>query len=152
MKNTQGTKKALIISITALIIIILDQLTKYLLTGNLGLGEQIILIQNFLYLTNVRNFGAGFSLFQGATQLIIWFSIIVIGVIIYLYDKIPKKLYVQLSTASLLGGIVGNLIDRFRLGYVIDYIDFRIWPTFNIADIAITAGVIGLIIYFLRKK
>jgi len=103
-------------------------------------------------LTNVHNFGAGFSLFQGATQLIIWFSIIVIGIIVYLYDKIPRLLYVQLSTASLLGGIIGNLIDRFRLGYVIDFIDFRVWPTFNIADMAITLGVIGLIIYFLKKK
>ena len=152
MKLTQDTKKALIISITALIIIILDQLTKYFVAGNLEPGTKIILIKNFLYITNVHNFGAGFSLFQGATQLIIWFSIIVVGIIVYLYDKIPKKLYVQLSTASLLGGIIGNLVDRFRFGYVIDFIDFRIWPTFNVADIALTAGVIGLIIYFLKKK
>jgi len=151
MKYTDK-KKTLVISIAAIIIIILDQLIKYIIVKKLEPGRQITLINNFLYLTNIHNFGAAFSLFQGATQPIIWFSVLVIGLIIYFYDKIPKKLYVQLSTALLLGGIIANLIDRVRLGYVIDFIDFRVWPAFNIADSAITLGVIGLIIYFIKKK
>jgi signal peptidase II len=81
-----------------------------------------------------------------------WFSIIVIGVILYIYDRLPKEKLVQIPLALVLGGTFGNLIDRFRFGFVIDFLDFRIWPAFNLADMAITIGVIGLIIYLLFKK
>jgi len=154
MKPMRATekKKILVFSIAAIIIIVLDQITKFLIVKSLEPGKQISIISNFLYLTQMHNFGAAFSLFQGMTTLIIWLSIIVIGIILYVFDKIPRKKYVLVSTALLLGGITGNLIDRIRFGYVIDFIDFRIWPAFNIADSAITIGVIGLIIYLIRKK
>lgn len=145
-------KKALVIFITTSAIIILDQLLKYLIIRKLEPGRQISLISNFLYLTHIHNFGAAFSLFQGETLPLILFSIAVIGIILKLYKKIPDKLYVQISTAFLLGGIIGNLIDRIRLGYVVDFISLTFWPSFNVADSGITLGVIGLIIYFLKKK
>jgi signal peptidase II len=152
MKKDIKKKKALVIFLIILAVVILDQLMKYLVVKRIEPGGQISLINNFLYLTHVHNFGAAFSLFQGAAGLIIWFSVIVIGIILYFYDKLPDLKYAQASASLLLGGIIGNLIDRIRLGYVIDFIDFRFWPAFNVADIAITAGVIGLIIYFIKKR
>ncbi|MBW2977237.1 signal peptidase II [Candidatus Woesearchaeota archaeon] len=151
MKSIKN-KKALTVSITSIIIIVLDQLLKYLIVKRLEPGRQITLISNFLHITNIHNFGAAFSLFQGETLPLILFSIAVIIVIIKLYKRIPKLLYVQISTALLAGGVIGNLIDRIKLGYVIDFIDFTFWPAFNIADSAITLGVLGLIIYFIKKK
>lgn len=130
-------KKVLVIFLTALLIILLDQLTKFL-------AEK--------YLITIHNTGAGFGLFKDSTTLLIWFSIIVIGAILYSYDKIPEKTSIQLFVGLLLGGTIGNLIDRLRLSYVIDFIDLKIWPSFNLADAAITIGVIGLIIYLIRKK
>lgn len=139
--NPQEKKKIFTISIISLIVIFLDQLAKILIV------KQIIPID---YITNT---GASFGLFQDSVSLLIWISIIIIGVIFYLYDKIPvKERIVHIFTALILGGAVGNLIDRIRLRYVIDFIDLKIWPSFNIADAAITIGAIGLIIYLIRKK
>jgi len=133
-------KKLSIILITTISIIFLDQLLKILIT------KSIIPIS---YTTNT---GAGFGLFQDSTSLLIWFSIIVIGIIFYLYDKIPEeKKHIQFSIALILGGALGNLIDRIRFGYVVDFINLRIWPSFNIADAAITLGVIGVIIFLIKK-
>ncbi|GAJ17757.1 unnamed protein product, partial [marine sediment metagenome] len=87
-----------------------------------------------------------------SSNLLLWFAIIVVGVILYLYDKIPDETQIQIFTALILGGTLGNLIDRIKFGYVIDFLDFQIWPAFNLADSAITIGVIGLIIYLIRKK
>jgi len=145
-------KKALIFFLTSISVIILDQLLKYLVVKRLEPGRQITLISNLLHLTQIHNFGAAFSLFQGERLPLILFSIAMIVIIICLYKRIPNKPFVQVSTALLLGGIIGNLIDRIRLSYVIDFIDFKFWPAFNVADSAITLGVIGLIIYLLKKR
>ena len=137
----QSFSKLLIISIISISITLLDQLIKALI------------IKDILPISYTRNTGAGFGLFQDSAVLLIWVSIIVVGIIFYLYDRIPvKEKLVQLSTGLILGGTIGNLVDRIRLGYVVDFIDLNIWPSFNIADAAITIGAIGLIIYFLRKK
>ena len=80
------------------------------------------------------------------------FLLLIIGIIIYYYDKIPKNKYAEISAALILGGAVGNLIDRVLRGHVIDFIDLRIWPSFNIADTAISIGAIGLILYLIKKK
>ena len=133
-------------------IIILDQIAKLAAVHFLDLGESIPLIGNLLYFTMVHNYGAAFGIFQNTVPIIIWISVIAVGFILYYYDRIPRKKYVVCSVALILGGIVGNLIDRIRLGYVIDFIDFRIWPAFNIADSAITIGAVMLVIYLLRKK
>ncbi|GAF74610.1 unnamed protein product, partial [marine sediment metagenome] len=109
------------------------------------------IIKNVFYFSLVKNTGAAFGILKNQTLLLIWFSVIVIGVILFYMDKIPKDKIVQIFTALILGGTISNLIDRLRLGYVIDFINFKIWPAFNIADAAVTIGAIGLIIYFLRK-
>ena len=149
--NATEKKKVLLISLTSVAIVLLDQIIKAIITRNLQLSQSIPIIPNIFHLTYIQNTGAGFGLFQGSTRLLIWFSIIVIGLILYFYDAIPENKYVQASVALILGGTFSNLIDRINLGYVIDFLDFRIWPAFNIADAAITTGVVILIIYILKK-
>ena len=74
-----------------------------------------------------------------------------IGLIFFYYDRIPKKSFVIWMTGLFLAGAVDNLIDRLAYGYVIDFIDFRIWPIFNVADIALALGCVGLIVWFWKK-
>lgn len=144
-------KKSFITLTTALLIIIIDQLTKFFVSKNMPINSSIPFIKNILHITYIQNRGAGFGLFQGQQLILIWISVIVIGIIFYYYDKIPADKSVQLAVGLILGGTIGNLMDRIRLSYVIDFIDFRIWPAFNIADSCITIGVILLIIYLVKK-
>jgi len=130
-KNLRGKYQYGLIS--ALIIVVLDQITKY------------------FQINPIKNTGAGFGILQDQTTLLIWFSIIVIGVIFFIYDKLPENKFVLVTVGFILGGTIGNLIDRIILGYVVDFIDLGFWPAFNIADSALTIGVIGLIIYYWKK-
>ena len=143
--------KHFIFVITIFIIIILDQLTKYIVDKTMYLHQSIPLINNILHFTYIQNTGAGFGILKNMNSLLIWVSVIVIGIILYNYDKIPQKNFPQIATALIIGGAFGNLISRIFIGYVTDFIDFRIWPAFNVADSAITIGAIGLIIYFWKK-
>lgn len=148
MKN----KKVLIISLTAFLIIFFDQLTKFLITKNLKVNQSLDIINNIFHLTFVKNTGAGFGILKGYNILLILISLIVIGTIFYYFRKIKENEYLlQLIIAFILGGTIGNLIDRVRLNYVIDFLDFRIWPVFNVADSFITIGIIGLVIYLWKK-
>ncbi|MEM4263773.1 MAG: signal peptidase II [Candidatus Woesearchaeota archaeon] len=138
----------------ALIIVILDQLTKYLVKSSLSFEQSISVIKNFFQIVLIKNFGIGFGLLNipKARWILVIITIIIIGTILYYYKQIIKKNFLLICTALIFGGAIGNLIDRVLLGFVIDFLDFMIWPAFNIADSAITAGVIGLIIYFSREK
>jgi len=136
----------------AFIALILDQLAKFLIRKNFRLNESFPLIKDFLHLTYVTNTGSAFSLFQGFNLFFIVFSVIAIIAILYSIQKIKEnEKWIQLSVGLLLGGTVGNLADRLALGSVVDFIDFRIWPVFNIADSAITVSVILLIILLWKK-
>jgi len=117
------------IYIIALIVIFLDQITKYIFKN---------------YFTYTKNYGAAFGILQNQQIFFIIISIIVIITIIL----IKKDL---ISLGFLLGGAIGNLIDRSYYGYVIDFIDLKIWPSFNLADAFSTIGVILLIIYIIRN-
>jgi signal peptidase II len=149
--NATEKKKLLLIGWTSAGIVILDQILKFLVIKNMALLQSIPIIPNFLHLTYIQNTGSAFGLCPDSAKLLIWLSIIVIGVIMFLYDRIPEDRCSQLSVSAILAGVFGNLIDRINLGYVIDFIDFRIWPAFNIADAAITIGVIFLIIQIIKK-
>ena len=147
MKN-----KYITIFSTALIIIIIDQLSKFLVKTNFELSQTLPLISNIFHLTYIHNSGAGFGILQQQRWVLIFVSIIVIGFILYYLDKINgKEILLQLLFGFILGGTIGNLIDRVIYGYVVDFLDFRVWPVFNFADSFVTIGVIGLIIYFWKK-
>ena len=148
MKN-----KYIIVFSTALIIILIDQITKFLIRINFQLNETFPIIKNIFRLTYIHNFGAGFGILQQQKWILIFISLIVIGVIFYYFDRIKdKEILLQVLVGFVLGGTIGNLIDRIIYGFVIDFIDFRIWPIFNVADSFVTIGVIGLIIYLWGKE
>ena len=145
-------KKILIISLISFFIVFLDQLTKYLILKNFNVNETVPIINNVFDLTLIKNTGAGFGILKNFNFLLIMISIAVIGIIFYYFKKIKEnQLLLQVLAAFILGGALGNLIDRARLGYVVDFLDFRIWPVFNIADSFVTVGIIGLIVYLWKK-
>ena len=128
--------------LVALLVIIFDQLTKYYVVSNFYLGESVPVIENIFYWTYILNPGAAFGMFEGSR----WFFVVIaIGVLVgiwYMKDEINEGGWMMQYGAALFGGgAIGNLIDRARSGLVIDFFDFRIWPVFNVADIAICVGV-----------
>lgn len=145
-------KKTPTILLAALSVLILDQLTKFFIHQNLGLGQSIPLIRNILHFTYVTNTGSAFSLLKGHNLLFILFSLVVIAFIWYYAKEIKEnEKYLQIAVGLLLGGTLGNLTDRLVHGFVVDFIDFRIWPVFNVADSVVTISVIFLIIFLWKK-
>ncbi len=134
-----------------LAVVILDQFSKYIVVENMALGESIPIIEEVFHLTYILNPGAAFGMFAHNRLFFIAIAVIVIGIIIWERKEILASPWeVKAGCGLFLGGAIGNLIDRARQGLVIDFFDFRIWPVFNIADIAICIGV-GLIIWNLLK-
>lgn len=134
-----------------LAVVILDQFSKYIVVENMALGESIPIIEEVFHLTYILNPGAAFGMFAHNRLFFIAIAVIVIGIIIWACREILASPWeVKAGCGLFLGGAIGNLIDRARQGLVIDFFDFRIWPVFNIADIAICIGV-GLIIWNLLK-
>jgi signal peptidase II len=128
-------------------IIVLDQLTKILIQRNFALHESLEVIENVFHITFVPNYGAAFGILKDKTFFFILTSLIVIISFLFYLKYVPKeKKVLRYALVLQIGGAVGNLIDRIRLGYVIDFLDFRVWPVFNVADMAIVFGV-GLLIY-----
>jgi signal peptidase II len=140
------------IFIIVLAILSLDQLTKVLVTKNLLYNQSIPVIKGIFYITLIHNRGAAFGILKNQVPLFIFTSIFAI-ILIYLNlrDKSQGKFYI-VSLALILAGALGNLIDRIFLGYVIDFLDFRIWPVFNVADSSISIGVILLGLSLLKSK
>lgn len=130
-------KKPYLFFITVVVIIILDQVSKYL-----------VKVLDIPFITNT---GSLFGMFGDSTLLLIWLSIVIIGIFLYYYDRMEDKLCL-IGSGLIVGGAVGNLIDRFAYRAVIDFIDVGWWPSFNIADSAISIGVILLIVYFVIEK
>jgi len=142
------------IFIIVFLILLLDQLSKVLATQNILLNESLPVIDNVFHLTLIHNKGAAFGIFKNQTVLFILVSLLAIVIILYnLKKKKEKRLGISVvSLALILGGALGNFIDRVLLGYVVDFLDFRIWPVFNIADSAITVGAILLGYTILKSK
>ncbi|MBP2256129.1 signal peptidase II [Virgibacillus alimentarius] len=133
-------------------IIGIDQLSKWMVVKNMEIYDQITVIENFFYLTSHRNTGAAWGILEGKMNFFYIITVIVvIGVIFYLhkYGKENKLLAVSLS--FVLGGAIGNFIDRILHKEVVDFLDFIIfnydYPIFNIADSALVVGVILLLIF-----
>ena len=142
-------------------VLVLDQATKVLVDKTMALHQSIEIIPNFADLTYLRNTGAAFGFLAGARSSlrIVFFALIssvAIGCIVYLIRGLrPQRKGLLVSLSLILGGAIGNLIDRLRLGEVIDFIDLHWydihWPAFNVADSAISIGVVLLFIQMLRK-
>ncbi len=143
------------VSILSLFLILLiDQVSKAVISSRLSVGWSIPIIKNVLHITFVKNTGAAFGLFKHNTYFFIAVSVIaviLIGVVLVNSARkgnFSEKFLFHYSLILIMAGALGNLIDRISLRYVIDFIDFRIWPVFNIADSSITIGTALLIISF----
>jgi signal peptidase II len=138
------------------VVVVLDQLAKYLIRTNLVLDTSIPLIDGIFHITYIHNSGAAFSIFQNKTGFLIVMQLIVIAaVLVYLIKKQKKEHWCLLLSLSLIAaGGIGNLIDRAANGYVVDFLDFRFWPIFNVADISVCVGCGLLILYmfFIEPK
>ena len=145
------------IIILSIIFIIIDQLSKIIVVNNLTNNKSIEVIKSFFYLTYTNNKGAAFSILTGRRILLILVALVVIGVLIYYVrkNKIEGKVN-KIALSLVIGGSIGNLIDRILRGAVIDFIDVKIFgynfPIFNLADTFIVIGVFLLVIEMFRKE
>ncbi len=141
--------------LVAIFIVLLDQFTKFVVVSNMELYESIPIIDGWLHITSVRNTGAAFSILENQTLIFIVLALVVALVLIYsIYRVYREYRLLAFFLSIILGGAVGNLIDRILHGAVIDFIDMRIinFAIFNVADIAITVGTGLLILYILFSK
>ncbi|MBU1726989.1 MAG: signal peptidase II [Candidatus Omnitrophica bacterium] len=130
----------------------LDQLTKFIAAKNLFYGHSVPVIKGFFHFTLIHNRGAAFGILKNQIPLFIFSSIIAAVLIFFeLRSKKHRRLY-EVALSLILAGALGNLIDRLLFGYVIDFLDFRVWPVFNIADSAVTVGAILLAWTIIRTK
>ena len=138
--------------IIAACIVALDQISKLWVRSNITLYESVPIL-GCLSLTNVRNTGSAFGLFVNQAFLLTLIAIVGVVAILLFYRYFSKSSMLGVSALSLVfGGAIGNLIDRLRFGYVTDFIDVRLWhdfhwPSFNVADSAITVGSIALVVF-----
>ena len=135
-----------------ILVFIIDQLVKHLVVSTMHLGQSLPVIKGIFHITYVLNPGAAFGMLEHQR----WFFILVALAAVLLgaafYKKLQQESFLMRSGAGLLlGGAVGNLADRIQSGLVVDFLDFRIWPVFNIADIAICAGA-GILIYDIWQR
>ena len=129
-----------------IVIYFFDQISKLFIRNNLSLGESVPIVNNFLHLTLVHNNGAAFGIFQdhpGIFSYIAGVSALIMILLLTLKRNSLNSIE-KISLCFILSGTFGNLTDRLRFGYVIDFLDFRIWPVFNIADSFITIGALTL--------
>ncbi len=156
-----NNKYIFLIGIAALVVI-LDQTTKLLVVDGIPAYGSIVVIPGFFDLTHIYNTGGAFGFLAGKSSLFrhLFFltaSAVAMGMIVYFYLKTPREfLFLRGGLALILGGAVGNVIDRIRLGKVVDFLDLYIkdlhWPAFNIADSAISVGILIFIYHLLFKK
>lgn len=155
MTKKISVKMMIVIYLLSAVLIVIDQISKFIIHDNMFVGKKIMVIEDFFYITYYRNTGGAWSLFSDSTMILAVLSavssLIIIGLIL-----LCKKPLLGFSLGLVLGGALGNMIDRFVYGYVVDFLDFRIFgyhfPVFNFADICIVTGGIGVILVVLFSK
>src|SRR5512147_246372 len=152
----------LLLAFIGVTVVVVDQVTKLWIVQSMRLHESIPIVPNLFSLTYIRNPGAAFGLLAGSSNafrmaffaVTSLFALALLGTILF---RLPEKDWIgQVSIAGILGGAIGNLIDRLRFGEVIDFLDVYVesyhWPAFNVADSAISVGVVCLIIHFAFER
>ena len=138
-------------------LILIDQLSKLYISSKMQVSESIKIIDYFFYITYAQNTGAAWSVGQGMGALFVGIAVAMsIGIVYYLYKHKDVKPLTRLTLLLIIAGGVGNAIDRIRLGYVVDFLDFYIFgydfPVFNIADCCITIAMFAMIFILLTEK
>jgi len=132
-------------------VILADQTIKYFIRANLILGESIPVISGILHITHVENSGGAFGILAGLTSLLsVVTAVMVAAIAVYIHmnRKSGRRIFL-LALSLICAGGAGNLIDRLRFGVVTDFIDFRVFPVFNLADICVCCGCGLLLLYFI---
>ncbi len=136
----------------SLLTLLVDQISKYVITTTMLQGQSIAVLSPVFFMTYILNPGAAFGLLANKTGFLIVVSIIVVIGIMAGYRYLPReRVWAHIALGLISGGALGNLIDRIRIGRVIDFLDFRVWPVFNLADTAIVIGALLLILDVWRK-
>jgi len=153
MKNK---KEIIIILIISVSIFLIDQITKFIVVNKMDIADTIHIIKNFFRITYVQNTGAAWSILTGYRMVLILITILILGIFISFLLKLKEiKKSEQIIYGVLVGGILGNLIDRIRLGYVVDFLDFNFgsfyFPVFNLADTFIVIAGIVLIFKLMKE-
>ena len=132
-------------------VVILDQIIKNFVVDTMALYESIPVLQDIFHITYIHNTGAAFSIMAGQISILILLPLLMIiaAVVFMLIMRKKGHPLMMTSVALIAGGGIGNLVDRIALGYVVDYLDFRVFPIFNLADIAVCVGCGLLVLYVL---
>jgi signal peptidase II len=157
-----GNKERIRLILVSGIVVLADQVTKQIIMASLALHESIVVIGNFFNITHVLNPGGAFGFFATQSDMVrklvfLVLSSVVALFILWFYKRVAgTHVFLSWGLALIFGGAVGNLIDRFRFGHVVDFLDFYIgtahWPAFNVADSAISVGMAVLIYHVVFKK
>jgi len=143
--------------LTAFPVVLIDQISKLMVQGSIELhGRPVPVIKGLLNIVHWQNNGAAFGILKGMNSIFIVIIIIAIGFIFLYYRNFRYNLWMKISLGFLLGGALGNLIDRIRIGYVIDFIRIGVnsywWPAFNLADASVCVGAVMLIVHMLQRR
>lgn len=135
--------------IFSILILVVDRILKIIVFKNLYIGSSLPVVKGLLHITPTYNKGAAFGLFKESPSFILvtTSSVAAVFIIYIILAKKPKSYLLLSGLFLILSGAIGNLIDRIRYGYVMDFIDLRIWPVFNIADSSITTGACLILLY-----
>ena len=131
-------------ALVAVVVLALDQITKHTIASGIAAGE----VKKFLpgvTLVHVRNTGVAFSVFSGGGTLVLVFTLVALALLVGYFAMHPDRPWLWIPTGMLVGGAIGNLIDRIADGAVTDFIKLPHWPAFNVADMSITFGVLALL-------
>jgi len=138
--------------LTTLLVLVIDQLSKLWIVNNFAPGESRVIWNKVLWLTYVQNQGAAFGILQGHSWLFFLCAILVMIILVVINSKQRLPATMQVIFGLIMAGAIGNLLDRLRLNYVVDFFDLGWWPVFNIADMAIVCGAILLVIKLLLDE
>ena len=131
----------------------LDQVVKSAVVANFAPNESRVAIPRLLYWTFVQNHRGAFGLFGSQAWVLVAMALGVLGVFWFAFkDAAAQSQLVQFAFGGIVGGAIGNIVDRFHYGYVVDFIDLRWWPVFNVADSCISIGVVLLVLASLRRQ
>jgi len=144
--------KAAVLLLTALALLIADQVTKALVVADLAVGQRVNVIGDMVQIWHAQNRGAAFSLFQGGTLVFLVVSVLSIGLVVYFHRGLrDRSPWLHVVLGMVLGGTLGNFVDRLRQGYVTDWLSVGVgdtrWPTFNIADASVVVGIGILVLH-----
>jgi len=149
MRRAAGLGLALVFALSVLFV---DQVLKRLVEGSMYLGERIPVIPGVLHFTYVKNDGGAFGILAGRGDVLLLASAVALAFVLWMLLVGPTTRIMALGCGLILGGAVGNLLDRLSAGEVTDYVDLQVWPVFNAADAAIVLGAVTLILLAQRPE